>query len=114
MRQGKVKTEEEMNFFDHAYRSYQAFMIRVITVVRDDFLLPLVMLLFGFVLQKVVAHYFPKKADPKEVEKIKKMLRRRKEIQEQAEKEAKAAAERQLAKDTQVDGNDDDDEDVDH
>ena len=41
IRQGKVKTEEEMNFFDRSYKSYQEFMIRVLTIVRDDFLLPL-------------------------------------------------------------------------
>ena len=70
-----------------------------------------VMLLVGFVSQKMVAHYFPKKADPKEVEKTKKMLRRRKEIlaqAKQAEKETKVAA------DTTKSAQSDDDMDISH
>ena len=41
IRQGKVKTEEEMNIFDHAYKRYQEFMLRVLRVVQTDFLLPM-------------------------------------------------------------------------
>ena len=41
IRQGKVKTEGEMNIFDHAVRSYQEFMLRVLKIAQKDLLLPL-------------------------------------------------------------------------
>ena len=89
------------------------------------------MLLLGFIIQKLVANYFPKKADPVEVEKTKRILRKRKELIEQAkqaemkaktaikeEKETDESDAKKLVKDernldlSQLDDNED--EDVDH
>ena len=96
------------------------------------------MLLVGFVVQKLVANYFPPKADPAAVDKTKRLMRKRKQMMaEEAERQQKAIAEEenkkfdrhklvkderkldlsQIGDDDNVnddDDDDDDEDDVDH